>query len=524
MDHFDSLTEPEFASLISLIRADRDRHAELTELLHEDHSLYDQRGAATTIRMRGWILFTLSQIELSDEALVFVLEELDTGVDSYLVAAAARALRAYPRPSSSFAPFLTRAITNIRYRDDPVAFEEYGEFFSESDETSPLHELFLTLKWLGSHARAVLDQLVALRSETQGFSRSRLADLDDAIAAIRGSDHNEESCCELPPLLKDKFSWVFPSRRSSLPIESIVFEDQNNELVTFGEFFHGQPSIAAFFYTRCDNPLKCSLTITKLARIQTLLSERGLSDQINTAAITYDPEFDSAARIRGYGQNRGLKTNQHHRVLRSRDGIEALRKHFKLGVNFIESLVNRHRVEVYILDGSGRIARVFERIHWDEAEVVNQAVELLHEPNVEPATPAQNSEKLRTTSSVLGTLASIGFAFFPKCPICWAAYLSFFGIAGLDHIPYSPWLQPLLAAVMLINLLSVWLRARTTGRMIAFYLASAGAVMLITSKLVPGLERVALIGVSLTLAGSLLSSLATNKRRQPTNEVSPVIH
>ena len=42
-----SLSEPEFASLVSTIAADPDRRNELTELLHEDHSIYDERGAAT---------------------------------------------------------------------------------------------------------------------------------------------------------------------------------------------------------------------------------------------------------------------------------------------------------------------------------------------------------------------------------------------------------------------------------------------------------------------------------------------
>src|SRR6185295_9869795 len=137
---------------------------------------------------------------------------------------------------------------------------------------------------------------------------------------------------------------------------------------------------------------------------------------------------------------------------------------FKLGVNFIESLVNRHRVEIYILDANGRIARVFERIRWEEEEVVNQAADLLGE-STEVDQPAEKRSQ-RATSSVVGSLASLALAFFPKCPICWAAYMSLFGIVGLDRIPYSPWLQPVLAAVMLINLASVWWRARSTGRML----------------------------------------------------------
>lgn len=66
-------------------------------------------------------------------------------------------------------------------------------------------------------------------------------------------------------------------------------------------------------------------------------------------------------------------------MLRAIDGVSALRSHFKLGVNFIESLVNRHRVEAYILDAEGRVAASFERLHWDEEQVVDRAIEVLKE-------------------------------------------------------------------------------------------------------------------------------------------------
>jgi len=68
-----------------------------------------------------------------------------------------------------------------------------------------------------------------------------------------------------------------------------------------------------------------------------------------------------------------------HRMLRVIEDNDVLRRHFELGVNFIESLVNRHRIEVYILDAEGRIASSFERIHWDEEQVVARAVEMLQE-------------------------------------------------------------------------------------------------------------------------------------------------
>jgi hypothetical protein len=59
----------------------------------------------------------------------------------------------------------------------------------------------------------------------------------------------------------------------------------------------------------------------------------------------------------------------------------ALPTSFELGVNFIESVVNRHRIEVYVLDDNGPIAVSFERLHWDEALVVDRAVKTLSRLN-----------------------------------------------------------------------------------------------------------------------------------------------
>lgn len=521
-------SEPQFAALVDALAADPDRRAQLTDLLREDHPLYDQRGAATTVRMRGWVLLALARAGVSDAALLFVLEELDTGVDAYLVSAAARALRSYPRPTAALVPFVMRALTNIRYRDEPVSFENYGEYAVSSTGTSPVRELLATLAWLGPDARGVLREIESLRAQRGGLSKKLLIDVDRAVEAIRGDDQADkfgtDTCCMLPSGLSNTLSWALSSRRGCEPIESTIFEDHEGASITFKEFFRGHPSIIVFFYTRCDNPLKCSLTVTKLARIQKLLEARGLADQIHTAAITYDPAFDLPERLRGYGQNRGVRMDARHRMLRATDGVNTLRRHFQLGVNFIESLVNRHRIEAYILDAEGRIAASFERIHWDEQQVVDRTIEVLKEKSDETTSevssePADPAARRKTVSPVFSTLASLGVAFFPKCPICWAGYLSLFGIARLNQIPYSPWLQPVLVAVILINLASVWLRGRLTDRMSGFYLVSAGALAIVVSKMGLGWENAAVWGVASTLAGSLLSALSAKNRRDPFNEL-----
>jgi len=516
-------SESEFARLIDTLAADPHRREELTDWLREDHPVYDQRGTATVVRMRGWILLALARAGITEKSLLFVLEELDNGIDPYLVAAAASALRSYQTPNAVFAPILMRALDQIRYRDDPVSFAGYGAYAVSGDQTSPVRELLKTLLWLGPLARSVLPDLEAIRAERSGgLAKKLLPELDQTVSVIAGENrrpHREtESCCALPDNLATKLLWPRGARLSADAIESTTFEDHEGAPVTFREFFRGHPSIVVFFYTRCDNPLKCSLTVTKLARVQKLLAEQGLADQISTAAITYDPEFDLAKRIRVYGQDRGVCLNLHHRMLRTTAGFEALRTHFKLGVNFIESLVNRHRIEAYVLDCEGRIAARFERLRWDEQEVVDRAATVLNERDPAGAPAVKESaaarQVARTTVPLLGTIASLGVAFFPKCPICWAAYLSMFGVAGLNQIPYSPWLQPLLIALMLINLVSVWLRSWFTGRMLGSYLVTAGAVVILIAKIWPTWEKAVMWGVVLTFAGSVLSAAGSLTRRK----------
>lgn len=513
-------SEQQFGALVDGLAFDPHGRQQLLDLLREDHPIYNNRGTNAVVRMRGWVLLSLARGGIPGDALIFLLEELDTGVDPYLIACAARALRSYPTRQPAFAPYLMRAVTHIRYRDDRVSLEAYGEYPVGSTGTTAVRELLKTLTWLGPGAGGVLAEILSLKDEPGGFSRKFKDDLTQVIAAIQGPlADDQDDCCALPASVSSVFSLALGSRWSCAPIELTVFEDQNGKSLTFKEFFSERPSIVVFFYTRCDNPLKCSLTITKLARVQKLLIECGLKEQIQTAAITYDPAFDLPERIQHYGEERGVNFDQHHRMLRTLEGFDAIRKHFRLGVNFIESLVNRHRIEVHILDKKGRVAASFERLHWDEQEVVHLAAGMLRETNDASAPSPEKKDPSvagRFTSPLFGTMGALGLALFPKCPLCWAGYMSFFGIAGLEGIPYSPWLQPVLAILIAINLASVWLRARATGRMTGFLLVGAGALVIALSK-ATAFDKAAIGGVLLTMAGSFVSTFSTRGKGRSIN-------
>jgi Uncharacterized protein SCO1/SenC/PrrC, involved in biogenesis of respiratory and photosynthetic systems len=108
-----------------------------------------------------------------------------------------------------------------------------------------------------------------------------------------------------------------------------------------------------------------------------MIREEGLNGQLKTSAITYDPEYDLPARLKAYGLNRGVVFSEDDRFFRTLDGLKELQDYFGLGVNFNGSIVNQHRIELFVLDSEGRIAKTFARLQWDAREVLDSAKALL---------------------------------------------------------------------------------------------------------------------------------------------------
>jgi hypothetical protein len=293
-----STTEPDFARHVQSVLAITDApaaRAELVSLLRESHPAYGDRAAATVVRLRGWVMLALERVGVTDGELSHVLEELDKGPDPYMVAAAARALRTYPRPHSLFVPFVQRAIARIRYSDESLTMRQYSGYAFSAPATAATRELRATQRWL------------------------------------------------------------------RVPCGRMYRGDS------------GQPPA---------------------------------------------------------GSNRG--------------------------------------------DTSGG----------------------------------------SVTSAAVNTVASFAAAFFPKCVMCWTAYLSVFGLAGLERIPYEPWLLPVFIALMLVNIASLWPGQR--GNVAAFALAVAGAQVILVLGIGCEVPGAAPLGLALSTAGSFLSvkSRVARQRQQ----------
>jgi protein SCO1/2 len=387
-------TEHDVESLVNAIRLEPSRRDELVDLLREDSAIYVGRGGSTATRIRGWIMATFETVGLPAAALPYVLEDLESELDPYAVAAAAKATRGLKKPAPFVASSLVAALSRMRGRDDTVTFESLWPSWPSRFPTTAILEILASIRWLGHEAVGQRGRLETLRTEhADTWSTAVRRALETTIEAL------PSRCCasrEAPTT--DVTGGTDVTDGEDADISAVLLEDQDGTQLTFDAFFNGRTVIVAFFYTRCANPNKCSLTITKLAELQSLLGAEGLADSVNIAAITYDPGYDLPARMRSYGESRGLRFTESARMFRARSGHELLQQHFRLRVGYVGSIVNRHAIELFLVDAEGHSARTWARLQWDVEDVLREATGIASGNK-----PLRNPTALRYRSSEANT-------------------------------------------------------------------------------------------------------------------------
>lgn len=70
---------------------------------------------------------------------------------------------------------------------------------------------------------------------------------------------------------------------------------------------------------------------------------------------------------------------------------------------------------------------------------------------------AKEAKSIPRKMSALNIATAVIIFFFPKCPICWLAYASFFSYIGIEQFEYhSYWKYILLSIFLLISGYSIW--------------------------------------------------------------------
>ena len=344
-------------------------------MLAEQSPVYQGLGSGEAERIRGFVLASFEKVGLPEMALPFVLEELQTGLNPYTVAAAAKGLRGAGQIPDNALKLLGIAALRIENDDDNVQHETFDPGDRTPARTSALAEIVRTIGLSGpsaQHLRGTLDEIAG-----RGNVSTEVA---AAIVKARQELSGEAAghcCCSAPPPIATLPASAVRKNLDNAAAGDLALEDQSGATFGYADFFLGRPSVLTFFYTRCMNPQKCSLTISKLAGLQRRLAQRDIGQRINVAAFTYDPAYDRANRLQTYGLERGFRFDARNRFIRTVASFEPVQAKFSLGVGFGPSTVNQHSVDLLILNSSGEAVRQFSRVQWDEADVLETLNEVL---------------------------------------------------------------------------------------------------------------------------------------------------
>jgi protein SCO1/2 len=86
--------------------------------------------------------------------------------------------------------------------------------------------------------------------------------------------------------------------------EAVVPDVITDTDVSTRQFVGERALLLTFVYTRCQGI--CLSLGSNLVHVQAMAAESEVSDDIALGAISFDPEYDTAERLRTWGQDRGL--------------------------------------------------------------------------------------------------------------------------------------------------------------------------------------------------------------------------
>ncbi|WP_243076534.1 SCO family protein [Microbacterium sp. SS28] len=289
--------------------------AVISELLAEPVTLAQLRqdaphtaglSTADAERVRAHLLASFETRGIPLDALPVVAEELRSSASPVVLAGAARAVRGLgPGADGSWAELLRDAADRVATADVYVRWVPGA----------------VAPSWM----RTARGELLATLEEVAAAPAAP-ADLAQAAGAA--------SVIRLDPDL----------------LARIATEDQDGGTADLGALLAGRETVLAFFYTRCMNPARCSLTITRLAA-----AARGDTGRAHLA-MTYDPAYDSPARLRRYGEQRAFPFGERARLVRTPDAWLDVRAMFGLRVGYGPATVNEHARELFLV-GPDLVAR-----------------------------------------------------------------------------------------------------------------------------------------------------------------------
>ena len=183
---------------------------------------------------------------------------------------------------------------------------------------------------------------------------------------------------EIRPASAFTTEWTVPERRKPA-LQNFTFENQDGIKVLSSDL-RGMPAAMSFIYTRCQNQRKCPLVARTMAELQTAIADSNLLPKPRILLVTYDPEFDTPALLKAFGNSHGFRGSENAMLLRPNSQTkQRLIENLDIAVNYNEGGVNLHGVQLILLDKQSRVVRRYHSRLWDNAHVINDLARLAAE-------------------------------------------------------------------------------------------------------------------------------------------------
>jgi protein SCO1/2 len=189
---------------------------------------------------------------------------------------------------------------------------------------------------------------------------------DSYLAGVRKTGSRAPGEASPPP----------PEPESVLPIGAalpdITFTDEAGRARPLSSW-RGSFTLLTFIYLRCPLPEYCPRMNAHFAAVQRALkADPRLAAQVRLLSISFDPEFDTPARLAAKAKELGADPDLWHFVTAPRDQVDAFGG--QLGLSVLREGASganiTHNLRTALLDRDGKLARTYNGKEWAPEEVI----------------------------------------------------------------------------------------------------------------------------------------------------------
>ncbi len=157
---------------------------------------------------------------------------------------------------------------------------------------------------------------------------------------------------------------------------SFVLLNQDSSNVNFPFDYKGKILVATFIYTNC--PDICPMTTYNMQQVQKELKQKNINN-VQFAAISFDPIRDTPSILKDYASIRGMNLNNFSFLTGNKKSIYSLIKNFnflvlpgdttQVGTNPVYFFT--HADKIYLIDQQGRIRNEYRGSKLDKNKLLS---------------------------------------------------------------------------------------------------------------------------------------------------------